>query len=255
MSDELQKFMAAIRQTESSGNYGAIGANMGSRYGVAQGAYQIMSGIWPSWAKEFGYDGLSTQDFLSNRNGVQDKIAAAKMMQYYRRYDGDWGLVAAAWFSGIGNADKAHKAGVNVLSGTNDGFIDVPEYVRRVMSNMGSDYSEVNLGQTATQAREGQRPPTGEEDTPPPEPVYSSSRAIAQRVIEQASMLVASNPDDEEVAARAASMLGRLYNYGDVDDPQRPQDAGILTSQAAARMRNTAPVPTETGSQSTSGVR
>lgn len=251
MSEELQKFMAAIRQTESSGNYQAIGASMGSKYGVAQGAYQIMSGIWPSWAKEFGYDGLSQQDYLNNVGGVQDKIAAAKMSQYYRRYDGDWGLVAAAWFSGIGNADKAHKAGVNVLAGTDDGFIDVPEYVRRVMSNMGQSSSSVNLGpaDTAmTNSATASAPPG--EDAPPPQPVYEPSRAIAQRVIEQASALVAANPDNEDMAARASGMLGRLYNYGDVPEPERPQAAGVLSAQRSALQP-----PTETGSTTQSGVR
>ena len=131
--DDLARFMAAIAHRESSSNYSAVGANTGSRYGVALGKYQIMSKIMPGWAKAAGFGNVSTQEFL-NSPSMQDAVAARQFSYYYRRY-GRWDLVAAAWFGGEGTANRMQRSGLSSTSGINDTFINVPEYVRRVMSS------------------------------------------------------------------------------------------------------------------------
>ncbi len=129
MSEQLDQFMAAIRQVESGNRYNITGTDHGSKYGVARGAYQIMSGIWPGWAKEAGLGGADWRD-----PAAQDAVARHKMSYYYRKY-GDWRLVAAAWFGGEGAANAVRDKGT---SGARDGFgTSVPEYIQRVVNQMG----------------------------------------------------------------------------------------------------------------------
>jgi hypothetical protein len=89
---DLGRLMAAIRNQESGGNYGARNSMSG-----ASGAYQIMpfningSGGWDMEA--LGRN-VSMQEFMNNK-ALQDKIASYKLGQYLSKY-------GAAWYGGPG---------------------------------------------------------------------------------------------------------------------------------------------------------
>ena len=199
-ASDLQQFMAAIRQVESGGEddpYRARGPRAHSKWGRAQGAYQIMSEIWPSWAAEAGYGGLTESQFL-NSPKVQDAIAANKMSQYYDRYDGNWALVAAAWFSGIGGADRAQAQGLTSVADLNDGGINVPTYVKRVMNNMGQA-SSVDPAQFPEEDRAGaQAAANAVQGNVDVAATRSPQRNTVQAVMNRLSQQVQRNPGNAE---------------------------------------------------------
>jgi len=85
----LSRFMYAIGEVESGGNYSARNASSG-----AYGKYQIMPSNWPSWARQY----------LGNANAKQtpanqEKVAAGKMTSLYR-WLGSWRRVAYWWLTG-----------------------------------------------------------------------------------------------------------------------------------------------------------
>lgn len=98
MSD-LQTFMAAIRQQESGGNYGAYNAGSG-----AAGAYQFTYGTWQYAMGLAGLGGTFYANLPANDApaSVQDAAAAALMSLYYNDYGHSWYNVAEAWYGGPG---------------------------------------------------------------------------------------------------------------------------------------------------------
>jgi hypothetical protein len=85
----LSRFMYAVGQIESGGNYRAR-----NPYSGAYGKYQIMPANWPSWA----------QAYLGNRYAKQtpanqEKVAAGKMTSLHRSLD-SWRRVAYWWLTG-----------------------------------------------------------------------------------------------------------------------------------------------------------
>lgn len=104
---EIDRFMAAVRAIESSGNYRARNPHSG-----ASGAYQFMPGTWGNYG---GY-----YEAMDAPPEVQDERARALMLSYFSQYQ-SWSDVAAAWVSG--------PAG-NWASG------EVQEYVGKVMGYM-----------------------------------------------------------------------------------------------------------------------
>lgn len=140
-ADELASFMHALGKRESGNNYQAIGTDQGSKYGVAQGRYQIMSRIWPDWARKAGYAGADWRD-----PRAQDAVAAWRMSQYYDRYNGDWSLVAAAWLGGQGTADEIVQGNGSAWR-RDDGFVSVREYVDDIMANLGETPTNVTAVQ------------------------------------------------------------------------------------------------------------
>lgn len=128
--DQLDRFMWAIGQQESGGNYDAVGPYTGSTYGRAQGKYQIMETIYPAWAREAGVDPNDMSP------AAQDRVASYKMRQYYQRY-GSWDLVAIAWFAGPGRADTAAREGIDAVGGISDVLgTDVRTYVDTMLGGM-----------------------------------------------------------------------------------------------------------------------
>ena len=108
--DGIDAFMRALRDVESSGNYGAVGVP--TPWGRATGAYQFLDSTWGNYA---GY--ARAKDAPPE---VQDQRARELMQEYYNQF-GDWDSVAAAWFSGPGG---------NWQSG------EVREYVGKVNSRL-----------------------------------------------------------------------------------------------------------------------
>lgn len=94
----LAIFLAALRWQESGspqGNY--TEAN-------GQGAYQIIQSNWPTWARQ--YAGYNTTDPNASHapKAVQDKVAAAKVTDYYYGSgERNWRLVARIWNGGSPN--------------------------------------------------------------------------------------------------------------------------------------------------------
>jgi len=85
----LSRFMYAIGEVESGGNYSARNSSSG-----AYGKYQIMPSNWPSWARQY----------LGNANAKQtpanqEKVAAGKMTSLYNWLD-SWRRVAYWWLTG-----------------------------------------------------------------------------------------------------------------------------------------------------------
>lgn len=124
---QLRAFMDAIAKVESGGEsdpYRATGPAYHERYGRAQGKYQIMSKIWPDWARQAGYAGASPWD-----PRAQEAVTAYKMQEYFNRYR-RWDLVAVAWFAGVGAANKAQQQAGGGNGGTS------LETVRSVMNGI-----------------------------------------------------------------------------------------------------------------------
>ena len=108
--DGIDAFMRALRDVESSGDYGAIG--VATPWGHATGAYQFLDSTWGGYA---GYARAADAP-----PEVQDQRARELMQEYYNQF-GDWDSVAAAWYSGPGG---------NWASG------EVQEYVGKVKSRL-----------------------------------------------------------------------------------------------------------------------
>lgn len=122
--DPIAQLLKAVGQTESSGNYGALGkpTRRGDR---AFGKYQVMGANIPAWSKEVLGMELTPEQFLNNPQ-AQDAIARAKLGSYYNK-TGNIEDAASMWFSGRpmrGNQSRD-------ILGTS-----VPEYVSRVRQQM-----------------------------------------------------------------------------------------------------------------------
>lgn len=127
----LERFMEAVRNVESSGDYQRLGP-VDEDLGTARGAYQIMSANWATWAAQAGVAGADWRD-----PAAQDHVARFKMTEYYREF-GSWDLVAIAWFGGPGRARTAQKQGMAALTGVRDSLgTAVPDYVSKVREEMG----------------------------------------------------------------------------------------------------------------------
>jgi hypothetical protein len=99
---DVDKFLAAIKQNESGGNYQA--RYKGPISSDAAGAYQMISTTWKSWSK-----GLSNAQSADQATPEEQDAVARKMAQAYYDKFGDWGLAAVAWYGGVGTAEKAAK--------------------------------------------------------------------------------------------------------------------------------------------------
>lgn len=149
-ADELEAFKHSLGYLESRNNYDATGPYTGARYGRARGRFQIMSAIYPAWAKEAGVD---PADYSP---AAQERVATKKMTDYYRQF-GSWDLVAVAWFAGPGRAAQAKKKGIASVGGLKDMLgTSVASYAEKVMSGMSK--RPVNPTQADHQANERRRP-------------------------------------------------------------------------------------------------
>lgn len=98
----LDAFLKAISTQESGGNYGAVGVP--TRYGTAYGKYQILDANIEGpqgWDMEALGRNIDINEFL-NSPELQEKIAQAKLADYFRQYGP--GGAAKAWYAGPGNA-------------------------------------------------------------------------------------------------------------------------------------------------------
>jgi len=85
----LARFMYAVGQVESGGNYKARNAQSG-----AYGKYQIMPSNWPAWARTYLGDSRAKQ---TPKN--QEKVAAGKFTSLHRSLE-SWRRTAYWWLTG-----------------------------------------------------------------------------------------------------------------------------------------------------------
>lgn len=132
-SSSRDKFIWAISQQESGGNYKAVGPNISGDH--AYGKYQVMGSNIPSWTKAALGHSLTIQQFL-NDPGAQEATVAYKLGGYYDRY-GPAGA-AAMWYSGQPDPSKTY------------GDPPVYKYVQSVLSIMNGAPANVPAGGAAS---------------------------------------------------------------------------------------------------------
>ncbi|MDO1582433.1 phage tail length tape measure family protein [Rhizobium oryzicola] len=125
VSGSIEQYAAAIRQIESSGNYGALGpvTRNGDR---AYGAYQVMGNNIASWTQELlGYS-VSTKEFLSNRS-LQDQVFYQQFGKSLDKF-GNFSDAASVWFSGRPLAGNTRS----------DGYNTTQQYVNKALAALPS---------------------------------------------------------------------------------------------------------------------
>jgi hypothetical protein len=127
------KFMSAISAQESGGNYSARNPMSG-----AMGKYQIMpsnlAGAGRGWDYEVLGRDISGAQFLASPE-LQEKIASAKLKQYYNSY-GPAGA-AIAWYAGPGAAAKYVRGGGASTRGEAGGHPSISGYMASILRKMG----------------------------------------------------------------------------------------------------------------------
>lgn len=117
---ELDAFMNAIMGQESGGDPNVVNADSG-----AQGLFQIMPDNWVPWAREAGAD-------PNDRSAAnQRKVAASKMMAYYKQF-GNWRDVAIAWYGGPGAVAYSNK------DASQGGYPSINAYADQAMAKFNS---------------------------------------------------------------------------------------------------------------------
>jgi Transglycosylase SLT domain len=99
ISVDESKFLWAIRQQESGGNYSATNPS------GATGAYQVLASNLSSWESKAGLPQENASQFLADKT-EQDNLAIAILGGYYQKY-GDRGA-AAMWYSGQPDPTKSY---------------------------------------------------------------------------------------------------------------------------------------------------
>lgn len=123
---DIDCFMAAIRQQESGGNYGALNRGSG-----ASGAYQFTLGTWRT---ALGLAGLGGSQWAAGPArdappAIQDAAAHALMSSYFNRFGNSWFNVAEAWYGGPGAVGHPNWGG-------GPGYPNVGQYATQVIHIM-----------------------------------------------------------------------------------------------------------------------
>jgi hypothetical protein len=121
--NQFEKFVRSIIQQESGGRYNLV--EPGSR---ATGAYQLLPSNISEWSpsivgRRVGYD-----EFLHTPK-LQDQIARAQLLKYYKKY-GAAGA-AAAWYGGPGAVRKINS------TRKQGAYPSINAYVRQVLGRAG----------------------------------------------------------------------------------------------------------------------
>jgi hypothetical protein len=135
----INRFLYALGQVESGGNYYARNASSG-----AYGKYQIMPSNWPSWAKL--YVGSSTAPWTPIN---QEKVARGKVTALWN-WLGSWENVAHWWLTGSGDTNRAHWS----------------TYSKSFVAKVMKIYA--NVSETTAAADVMAAPPAPPAPTPPP---------------------------------------------------------------------------------------
>lgn len=125
----VDKFLTALGNQESSGNYNLTNPKTG-----AIGKYQILPSNWPSWSQEAGL-GPNAQPTPEN----QEAVGKFKAIQYFKQF-GNWGDVAKAWYAGPGEVTNP-SFNHNAPQGE---YPSVNSYVKSVLSGFGNTVASEN---------------------------------------------------------------------------------------------------------------
>lgn len=96
--------LEALAKIESagSGGYKAVGpvVKTGMYKGQrAYGRYQVMESNIGPWSREVMGRPYTKEEWMENKDGVQDKVTASRMAASYHKY-GTWEDAASVWFTG-----------------------------------------------------------------------------------------------------------------------------------------------------------
>jgi hypothetical protein len=124
----LSRFLWALRQQESGGNYQAF--NSGSR---AAGAYQF---LWSTWRYAENLANLQSSPYynypiIETPSWFQDDAAGALVTRYYWEFAQSYYNVAEAWYGGPGAVGHPDWGG-------GPGYPNVGQYANQVMARYGS---------------------------------------------------------------------------------------------------------------------
>jgi hypothetical protein len=125
---ELGAAATKIKDIESSGgNYSVVGPETnGDR---PYGAYQVMGNNIPIWTQEVLGQKMTPEEFLADPE-AQDKVAFAKLQQYYDQY-GTWEDATSMWHHGHSLAHAIASGAKDVLgTRTEDYAKQVGDFVR-----------------------------------------------------------------------------------------------------------------------------
>lgn len=146
--DSIDALARAICGQESGGNTKAYNA-----LGKAKGKYQFQQGTWNSWCKAMGLKRYVGVDPRNVSGAIQDKVARFAMGSLLKRYNGDPRYVAAAWYAGMGNADKYYKRGSFPKLKEKGGNPSVHDYVYSVMGRLKGIKKDNQVDSFISQAR------------------------------------------------------------------------------------------------------
>lgn len=122
-NDKFSKFLNAIAQQESGGNYGSVNRSSG-----ALGKYQIMPSNIAGWSKQILGHSVSTSQFLHSAQ-LQDQIASGMLKNYVKKYG--YAGAAAAWYGGPGVASRwAH------MTNPQGAYPSIAGYVNQILRRM-----------------------------------------------------------------------------------------------------------------------
>jgi len=125
---ELERFIRAISDKESGGNYKAV-----NRHSGASGKYQIMPSNIPSWSKQALGRSVSRQEFLNNPE-IQERIARHQLTNYYKQWGA--GGAAVAWYAGPGRV-KNYLSGGKGLNKSQGQYPTINSYAAAILRRMG----------------------------------------------------------------------------------------------------------------------
>lgn len=194
---------SAVSNVESGGKYDAVGPSTkgGDR---AYGKYQVMGANIPSWSKEILGREYAPDEFLKD-NDAQDKVARAKLGQYYTKY-GNPSDAFASWFSG---RPLAQSENAQDVTGTNTG-----QYVNKALSYLNKNR------------------PQGEPGSAPSSGLVAPGDDAEQALVSQASTGLGDTSQARTglVADDSQQKLGGLKGFWDKNEGWLvPAGKGLLT--------------------------
>jgi hypothetical protein len=229
--DIMTAAKAAIKNNESSGNYTAVGPEVGGDR--AYGAYQVMGSNIPEWTKKHLGKALSVKEFVQSPE-AQDKVFEGEFGGYLQKY-GNIKDAASMWFSG-----RPMKQAGNA----SDGYMTVPQYVAKIEKFLGgqapTQTAQAPAGEPApvqVAAAGGKFPvplpdrnipaaPTGAPAGP------NRTQAYAGQQAQQALRMMIAAGDDKPTMEAAKESFRHWSKYLTPTDAQRNLEAAGISPQS-----------------------
>ena len=128
-ASSVDKFLTALRQHESGGDYQAYNAA-----GGASGAYQYIQSTWSSYAKAAGFAQYANGPASAAPPQVQDAVAKYNALQLFNQ-SGSWKTAAESWYYPAWANDPSKQNSVPYPSAGNTETIGA--YGNQIVSMMG----------------------------------------------------------------------------------------------------------------------